>query len=309
MAALLLGGYNRDPLGIPLDVFPQIKPDDPLRREYEDKIDAIFFPHLKRREFEDLNPPPFTKRFKGNPSDEDHTVATVHVDPHPSDKNIIPGVNPFIMSAYGKPGSGKTQLMQRIVYQKLINKQVDYVIVITPNGWSEDWKFLPRKCVKTEWTQKLAEKIYKVQQSPERGHLLIVCEDQIGSFPWTDPLVTKMLISHRHLDTSWVFGLQYVNKQPPIYRETNSQVAIFDQLTLNAKEALWKSFGTAFWPDYKDWEVALKEYTEEKYFFMWYDAWTHTWTRKKIKPLPKDTPVIDFLKKKAGKPNKRKMEE
>jgi len=207
----------------------------------------------------------------------------------PNEKSIVKGKKPFMMTIFGKPGEGKSALAQYVVYEKLQQKAVDYVMVISNSSFNEDWKWLPPKAIKKLWTPELAETIVKFQTKPERGHLLVVLEDPVGSFPWDDKKVLQMIITHRHLNISWIINVQYVNKIPPIYRECATYVAIFRQQTERSKEALFLSYGGDF-NDKKHFYSVLQNSTGN-YYFLFYEAPFQRWSKTKIDPLDKNVKV------------------
>jgi hypothetical protein len=207
----------------------------------------------------------------------------------PNEKSIVKGKKPFIMTIFGKPGEGKSALAQYVVYEKFQQKAIDYVMVISNSSYNDDWKWLPSKAIKKHWTKDLADTIQKFQMKPERGHLLIVLEDPVGSFPWDDKQVLQMVITHRHLNISWIINVQYVNKIPPIYRECATYSAIFKQQTERAKEALFQSYGGDF-GDKKKFYRVLQE-TTGNYYFLFFEAPFQRWSKTKIEPIPKNAKI------------------
>jgi hypothetical protein len=207
----------------------------------------------------------------------------------PNEKSIVKGKKPFLMCIFGKPGEGKSALAQYVVYEKFQQKAVDYVMVISNSSFNDDWKWLPPKAIKKLWTKELAEQITKFQSKKGRGHLLVVLEDPVGSFPWDDKQVIQMIIMHRHLNISWIINVQYVNKLPPIYRECATYVAIFKQQTDRSKEALYLSYGGDF-SNKKEFYELLNQSTGN-YYFLFFEAPFQRWSKTKITPLSKGVQI------------------
>lgn len=207
----------------------------------------------------------------------------------PNEKSIVKGKKPFLMCIFGKPGEGKSALAQYVVYEKFQQKAIDYVMVISNSSFNDDWKFLPPKAIKKVWTPELAKQITEFQKKPGRGHLLVVLEDPVGSFPWEDKQVIQMVITHRHLNISWIINVQYVNKLPPIYRECATYVAIFKQQMDRAKEALFLSYGGDF-KDKKEFYELLQKSTGN-YYFLFFEAPFQRWSKTKIEPIPKNAKI------------------
>lgn len=207
----------------------------------------------------------------------------------PTEKSIVKGKKPFLMCIFGKPGEGKSALAQYVVYEKFQQKAIDYVMVISNSSFNDDWKFLPAKAIKKIWTPELAKQITEFQKKKGRGHLLVVLEDPVGSFPWDDKQVIQMIIMHRHLNISWIINVQYVNKLPPIYRECATFVAIFKQQMDRAKEALYLSYGGDF-KDKKEFYDTLQKSTGN-YYFLFFEAPFQRWSKTKIEPIPKTAEI------------------
>jgi hypothetical protein len=208
----------------------------------------------------------------------------------PNEKSIVKGKKPFLMTIFGKPGEGKSALAQYVVYEKFQQKAIDYVMVISNSSFNDDWKFLPKKAIKKMWTPELAKQIADFQSKKGRGHLLVVLEDPVGSFPWEEKQVLQMIIMHRHLNISWIINVQYVYKLPPIYRECATYVAIFKQQTDRAKEALYLSYGGDF-PDKKEFYDLLSKSTGN-YYFLFFEAPFQRWSKTKITPIAKNAKIV-----------------
>jgi hypothetical protein len=208
----------------------------------------------------------------------------------PDEKSIVKGKKPFLMTIFGKPGEGKSALAQYVVYEKFQQKAIDYVMVISNSSYNDDWRFLPKKAIKKLWTAELATQITNFQKKKGRGHLLVVLEDPVGSFPWEDKQVLQMIIMHRHLNMSWIINVQYVYKLPPIYRECATYVAIFKQQTDRSKEALYLSYGGDF--GNKNEFYKLLQDSTGNYYFLFFEAPFQRWSKTKIEPLPKDAKIV-----------------
>jgi hypothetical protein len=207
----------------------------------------------------------------------------------PDEKSVVKGKKPFILTIFGKPGEGKSALAQYVVYEKFQQKAVDYVMVISNSSYNDDWKWLPSKAIKKHWTKELATTIQNFQMKSNRGHLLIVLEDPVGSFPWDDKQVLQMVITHRHLNISWIINIQYVNKIPPIYRECATYSAIFKQQTERAKEALFQSYGGDFGTKKNFYDVLQR--STGNFYFLFFEAPFQRWSKVKIEPLPKNAKI------------------
>jgi len=223
----------------------------------------------------------------GGKKEEDLQTNNETLDP--DEKSIVKGKKPFLMTIFGKPGEGKSALAQYVVYEKFQQKAIDYVMVISNSSFNDDWKFLPKKAIKKLWTPELAKQIVDFQSKKGRGHLLVVLEDPVGSFPWEEKQVIQMIIMHRHLNISWIINVQYVNKLPPIYRECATYVAIFRQQMDRAKEALFLSYGGDF-TNKKEFYDLLQKSTGN-YYFLFYEAPFQRWSKTKINPLPKNVKI------------------
>jgi hypothetical protein len=220
---------------------------------------------------------------------QDKELETNNEKLDPNEKSIVKGKKPFLMCIFGKPGEGKSALAQYVVYEKFQQKAVDYVMVISNSSFNDDWKWLPPKAIKKLWTKELAQQITDFQTKKGRGHLLVVLEDPVGSFPWEDKQVIQMIIMHRHLNISWIINVQYVYKLPPIYRECATYVAIFKQQTDRAKEALYLSYGGDF-SSKQEFYKLLNESTGN-YYFLFFEAPFQRWSKTKIEPLKKGAKI------------------
>lgn len=236
----------------------------------------------------------FNGKNEENPEDllsgkKEEELETNNEPLDPNEKSIVKGKKPFLMTIFGKPGEGKSALAQYVVYEKFQQKAIDYVMVISNSSFNDDWKFLPKKAIKKLWTPELAKQIVDFQSKKGRGHLLVVLEDPVGSFPWEEKQVIQMIIMHRHLNISWIINVQYVNKLPPIYRECATYVAIFRQQMDRAKEALFLSYGGDFTSKKEFYDLLQK--STGSYYFLFYEAPFQRWSKTKITPLPKNVKI------------------
>jgi hypothetical protein len=267
---------------------PQLKELTPKRKREERRISTALQGKEAAELFKDANLTEEEKSLLGKKEEE---LETNNEKLDPNEKAIVKGKKPFLMCIFGKPGEGKSALAQFVVYEKFQQKAIDYVMVISNSSFNDDWKFLPPKAIKKLWTSELAKQITEFQKKKGRGHLLVVLEDPVGSFPWDDKQVIQMIIMHRHLNISWIINVQYVNKLPPIYRECATYVAIFKQQMDRAKEALYLSYGGDF-KDKKEFYELLQKSTGN-YNFLFFEAPFQRWSKTKIEPIPK-TAKINF---------------
>jgi len=206
----------------------------------------------------------------------------LHTEEEEIDKNqdaIVRGKKPFVLCIFGPPGQGKTQLAKYVTVDMWNKRAFDYAIVVSTTDFNDDWSFLPKKSHK-RWSEKLRKKIIEVQTNPERGRLLLILEDQAGTFPWDTNVIASFISCYRHYNLKIIICMQYVNLVPPIIRECAGIAVMFKQVTDISRQELYKSYGMNY-GDKKEFYSYLDENTGD-YWFILYDARIYTWEVKKI---------------------------
>lgn len=159
----------------------------------------------------------------------------------------IPGI--FILN--GKPGSGKSHLMKYVFY---INRD-KFRLGLAVSGTYHDpanLDFVPAlpeyrmtryDGSRVRWLLNEQAKIPKEVRKPA----YFIADDYISDRNmWEDQAFQDMCTQCRHFDIFVCINTQYINKVPPLFRESAFQTAIFKQDTKRSIDAAYESYGNGF---------------------------------------------------------------
>ena len=207
--------------------------------------------------------------------------------PLPLDNTVIPST-PFAMALIGSMGSGKTNLLCRLILggekgqSNFYNKHFDKVFFIGQLKTINTKKKinLPEDQVFDTLTSKVLDAILEdVKESDES--VLLVIDDQINQLKKPDirPYMCKVIYNMRHLcasgeKTNKPHGMhimitsQKYNKIPKEIRTVMSHMAIFKPSKTDMKE-IWEEQLSI---DYNTWEGICKMTFDKAHQFLFYNS-------------------------------------
>ena len=151
----------------------------------------------------------------------------------------------FTISCISKRNSGKSHLISQLVRELLKKKRVDMVIVMSGSaGLTDDWNFLPDKCV-MPFSNDMLHKVWDKQIGDEkktRQHVLIVMDDCLSTKEaLRNPTINRYYSLGRHIHSSFIIISQHSSiLLTPIIR-ANSDILLWSKLNRMQLEQLWNS--------------------------------------------------------------------
>jgi hypothetical protein len=172
---------------------------------------------------------------------------------------------PHITLFVGRKGSGKTQLLIKLLKDKDgFRGQYEEIVIVSPTFKLQPvWKQLSPEgiTVYESFSDSVLEKIYKDQQ-PGVSTLLIL-DDNGDDLRKVSPSVFNKLISNsRHLNCSIICLLQKLSQSPTILRSNTDVFIVFSACSIRERDALHSEIGTV---DKKTFEKMFNECTSEQY--------------------------------------------
>ena len=170
--------------------------------------------------------------------------------------------HPAIYCLYGKPASGKSNLIRYIIahYQK--KRLCDFVFVMSGSAFNQYYQsFLPDNQVKNysdDVLERLLNLCAKKKENGQRFRVLLVLDDCIGSARWKSPIVMRMISNHRHYNITITIASQYPKAVPPNIRSNANLGFVFYARTKPELEALFESYGVGFMDNSKQFADLLK---------------------------------------------------
>lgn len=162
----------------------------------------------------------------------------------------------YIISFFGKPGSGKSHAIKYFLSYVYARKLVDVVIVFTNtanNGFYQE--FIDNKYVMM-YNEKKLIKVWEAarrvapQRSAPRGSLgtqiLLIFDDILGSINFNAPIWNEIAANHRHNNVSMLIASQSMTKLPVYVRDYSNYAVIFYQTTTYARRNAYVNFGEDF---------------------------------------------------------------
>lgn len=161
--------------------------------------------------------------------------------------NIIPEIkdskgNPIgLYVMFAPPGQGKSYAIKCLV--KKNGRKFNNIYAFTSTGtFNGDYDYLPKNCIKDEFTDEMLKKIMGFQMKNKKNHMLLIIDDMIGSINFKSKLWKKFVMSYRHYRVCCIFTTQYPKELPPLFRNCVSNAYVFHTTDLVALEALRELF-------------------------------------------------------------------
>jgi hypothetical protein len=172
---------------------------------------------------------------------------------------------PHITLFVGRKGSGKTQLLIKLLKDKDGYRGVyEQVIIVSPTFKLQPvWKQLSPEGISIfeSFSDAVLEKIYKEQQS--NVNTLLILDDNGDDLRKVSPSIFNKLISNsRHLNCSIIALLQKLSQAPTILRSNADVFIVFSACSVRERDALHSEIGAV---DKKTFEKMFNECTSEQY--------------------------------------------
>lgn len=147
----------------------------------------------------------------------------------------------FIISFFGKPGSGKSHAIKYFLSYLYKNKLAHVVIVFTNtanNGFYQE--FVDPKYV-TVYKEKVLQGVWERTKGLNK-HVLLVFDDILGSINFGSPVWNEIAANHRHNNVSILIASQSMTKLPVYVRDYSNFAVIFYQTTVYARRNAYNNF-------------------------------------------------------------------
>ena len=216
------------------------------------------------------------------------------------DNDVLPRT-PFAMGLYGRPGSGKTNLLCNLILgstnkhqSRFYNKMFDKVFFIgnLKTNYSKKKIDLPEHQVFDTLTAKVLDDILGEVHDSDESALLII-DDQVNQLKRPDirPYMCRIIYNMRHLCASGdkcskphgmhiMITSQKYNKIPKEIRTVLTHNAIFKPSKVDMKE-FWEEHLSI---DYAVWEQICKNVFDGRHNFLFYNAKNGTF-HKNFNPI------------------------
>lgn len=175
--------------------------------------------------------------------------------------------HPSIYCLYGKPASGKSNLIKYIAYHYKKKKLVDFIYVMSGSSFNGYYQnFLDEKLVVPYTDDKLEQLLGVCANKKEKGdkfRTLLILDDCLGSTSWKKPVILKLINNHRHYNISLIIATQYPNQVSPNIRSNCNLAFIFLARTKRELQALYESYGMGFFntlPEFSKFIKNLEKY-------------------------------------------------
>lgn len=215
---------------------------------------------------------------------------------------------PGICLINGKPGSGKSHLLRYIFY---INKE-KFRLGLAVSGTLHDPQnldYVPESFKMHRYDPGRVQELIQRQMSvPKeiRQPAYFIADDYISDKKmWEDPGFQDMCTRCRHLEILVVVNTQYINKVPPIFRESAFQSALFHLDTKRSVDAAYDSYGNGFdtVQDFKMWNKGQLG----KHEFLFVDKYNIEDDDHKVFKAPEDIPPFKLWDPEAAMEAKKQI--
>jgi GTPase SAR1 family protein len=183
-------------------------------------------------------------------------------------KVIFPKIRlPSISIFYGKPRSGKTYLMKRIIEDLSRRRQYDKIIIISPTAFTGQWDNIDTRYLWDELDEVRIYKIIDLQKTrADRGEehrLLLVLDDCVGSANFRSNLFRRLATSSRHYNMSIMLSSQHLKCVPPVLRTCCDYSFIFHNSNKNDIDAVYNELTCAFFDNVNIFKAYLQKNTQD----------------------------------------------
>jgi Cdc6-like AAA superfamily ATPase len=161
---------------------------------------------------------------------------------------LINGGRPHISIFAGKKGSGKTQLLVKLLRDKHGYRGVyDEVIIVSPTFHLQKvWNTIAKEgvTVYNEFSTEILEKIYSEKQNKTHIQTLIILDDNGDDLKRINqPIFQKMVSNSRHLNISMVVLLQKITQAPTHLRSNSDSYVVFSACSTREIDQLYAEIG------------------------------------------------------------------
>jgi GTPase SAR1 family protein len=149
----------------------------------------------------------------------------------------------------GPTESGKTTIIRQCLKHAVKTNKVVAIWWIGESSDEETW--LPKKYKRQNISKELLEEIRNGQRNKcmKDCHQIIVLDDVMGEKFRFDDWWEGFISSSRHQNISLIFGMQYIKKLPPVFRENIKQYILThaNDNTVNALRGLSTGYSLPEW--------------------------------------------------------------
>lgn len=151
--------------------------------------------------------------------------------------------DPAIIFMAGKPGSGKSHFIKKLISHLTISKKVKTGYVFTGTAFNDDYKFIDAKRVST-FSEANLRKILRHQRDVKGKPppIFLILDDLMATAKWDGRLMQHMISCYRHYNLRIIIATQYIKKINPSIRECTRIAVIWPQSTANAIKSIRESF-------------------------------------------------------------------
>lgn len=173
----------------------------------------------------------------------------------------------------GTPGSGKTHLMNYLMYQN--KDKFSYGIVFSNTEFDIPFPFVPKKYIFPEYEEKALENLLEIQRKrvekkQKVKHAFIIFDDSLDGPQFNSIVLKKAILQLRHYYITVFMSSQYTNLIPGRFRSTAYGIFIFHNDTKINLNAMFESFGQRF-DSYNDFKNFILANLEKHHSFIYYN--------------------------------------
>jgi len=154
----------------------------------------------------------------------------------------------FLAMVTGKRNSGKSHLTRWLIYQLTKQKRFKWFLVISPTGaFNGEWDAIGKKnvipSVPPEWLESLMTAQAKlVKKGKPCDGCIIIIDNGLGSFKFTDPAFLKLCCNGRHYNLSIICIFQHMHKAPTFVRSQADMVFTMNRISDKVAMAMYEEY-------------------------------------------------------------------
>lgn len=225
----------------------------------------------------------------------------------------------YLYLLLGTPGSGKTHLLNYLMYQ--LRNQFSYGIVFTNTNFDNPFPYLPEEYIHPEYHEDAVDNLMRIQKikvkkilkkikkdypklsgdklkAKEKSELkkvpnaFIIFDDCLENEQFKSETLRTLSLQLRHYHITVFMSSQYTKLIPPRFRTTAGGVFIFHNDTKINLNAMFESFGQRF-NTYIEFKKFILDNLERQYTFIYYNKLE---SDPKLKKLSYDEKILFLFK-------------
>ena len=179
----------------------------------------------------------------------------------------------------GGLSSGKTHLIKNIMYE--LNEKFNQGVLFSNTSFdSEQYSFLPKECVYSNYDEKVLQNLVDTQieyirkgdqrlPAAEKTNAFVIFDDCLEKSIFSSQLVQKICMYANHYHITTIISASHINMIPPIMRGISTGAFIFPSNDEPYLRSCHDYFGQKF--SYNDFKKYVSEISEKPYNFIYHD--------------------------------------